>query len=608
VRSGLRFARAMGKRAASAAAAGLPRFRFLFPGTVPQGTGTSSSRELASGSSSPPVACASGSTSSCAISACSASLPCPSAVSTCSPSASQVPTRVAVSTPRSTQSQVTAEQLSQSVVTASDDWSDLAAMLRPGVVSRAMSARSAAPVIACTIRGDRSRALAAAADAATRQAALDRFNSLMVAPSAVASQDSLLRTWQLFHVAWFGNDVPTLPLTPEKIYAICSMLREGGYRATDNYLARAKDWHVGQGHAWSEFLGRACRRARRAANRGIGPARQSAALDLEEAFIASRDLTGAPLCRGGPIGTRHLLVCGSFWMMRELELSCAQVKHLVINREELTVSWSLPASKTDVKALGKVRSWGCVCAGVKTLPCPAHAVLEQLSLLADTFGPAKVEQGELPLFPSRAGCFVEKRHVVASIEAVAKLVGEPLEDSRGVRRFGGHSLRVTGARTLAELGIEIFMIQLMARWSSDVVYRYVAEAPLSRMTAAYRRGYAAQAGAAASPSCVLPIACEEPVPVTVGVCSRHPSPWILNMDSGVVHRPVIWSLDVQPLSWKTACGWAFGSARIAGVNALPAASSMICSGCLKAEKAAARACEESDDCADSGSTSVSCAS
>ena len=69
-----------------------------------------------------------------------------------------------------------------------------------------------------------------------------------------------------------------------------------------------------------------------------------------------------------------------------------------------------------------------------------------------TFGSAKVDLGELPLFPSLAGCFVEKRHVVSSIEAVAKLVGEPLEDSRGVRRFGGHSLRVTGARTLAELG------------------------------------------------------------------------------------------------------------------------------------------------------------
>ncbi len=191
--------------------------------------------------------------------------------------------RVAVSTPPSAPSSDTAATLPRSEATASDDWSDLAAMLKPGAVSRAVSARSTAPVVASTIRGDRSRTLAVAANPATRQAASDRLNSLMVAPSAVASQDSLLRTRQSFHAAWFGIDVPTLPLSAEKIYAICSMLRERGYRATDNYLAHAKDWHVGQGHVWSEFLGRACRRARRAVNRGIGPARQSAAVDPKEA-------------------------------------------------------------------------------------------------------------------------------------------------------------------------------------------------------------------------------------------------------------------------------------------------------------------------------------
>ena len=69
----------------------------------------------------------------------------------------------------------------------------------------------------------------------------------------------------------------------------------------------------------------------------------------------------------------------------------------------------------------------------------------------------------------------------------------------GARRFGGHSLRVTGARTLAALGIDIVLIQLMARWSSDVVLRYVAEAPLATMSAAYRAGYAAKASDPASP-------------------------------------------------------------------------------------------------------------
>ena len=118
----------------------------------------------------------------------------------------------------------------------------------------------------------------------------------------------------------------------------------------------------------------------------------------------------------------------------------------------MTVDWCLPASKTDVKALGKARRWGCVCAGSLDLPCPVHAVLSQLRLLEDTFGSVRVAAGELPVFPSLVGGFVEKRHVVLCIEAVATLLKEPLVDPGGVLRYGGHSLRVTGARTLASLG------------------------------------------------------------------------------------------------------------------------------------------------------------
>ena len=72
--------------------------------------------------------------------------------------------------------------------------------------------------------------------------------------------------------------------------------------------------------------------------------------------------------------------------------------------------------------------------------------------------------------------------------------------------------RVTGARTLAALGVDLVRIQLMARWSSDVVLRYVAEAPLATMTAAYRAGFAAQsvremsAAEVQSPAARVPVA------------------------------------------------------------------------------------------------------
>ena len=203
---------------------------------------------------------------------------------------------------------------------------------------------------------------------------------------------------------------------------------------------------------------------------------------------------------------------------------------------------------------------------------------------------------------------MEKRHVVASLERVATALGEPLLDAHGVRRFGGHSLRVTGARTLAALGVSLALIQLMARWSSDVVLRYVAEAPLATMTAAYRDGFAAkslgelgplaqmQAFHVQAPDVQLDGVAEhthkeagEPSPTNVGGGKELPSTLVLNVDSGVVHRPVVWDKEVQPAMWRSTCGWAFGHSNTAPVPKLPSSASLICSGCFRAEKAAARA-------------------
>ena len=80
----------------------------------------------------------------------------------------------------------------------------------------------------------------------------------------------------------------------------------------------------------------------------------------------------------------------------------------------------------------QVRRWECVCSGDLTRPCPVHAIVNQLEVLQLSHGGEL--SGSSPLFPT----LVDRRHVVASIEFVANLTGG------GVRRFGGHSLRVTG--------------------------------------------------------------------------------------------------------------------------------------------------------------------
>ena len=76
-----------------------------------------------------------------------------------------------------------------------------------------------------------------------------------------------------------------------------------------------------------------------------------------------------------------------------------------------------------------------------------------------------------------------KDGVVRSIERAAEAIGHPLLNAWGRRRFGGHSLRVSGARWLAGIGLEASKIQSLARWSSDIVLPYVADAHIAAIAA-----------------------------------------------------------------------------------------------------------------------------
>ena len=58
------------------------------------------------------------------------------------------------------------------------------------------------------------------------------------------------------------------------------MAKRGGYRSWGNYLSRAKSQHVREGHHWTDQLELAFKEAKRSVERGQGPARQSAPLDV----------------------------------------------------------------------------------------------------------------------------------------------------------------------------------------------------------------------------------------------------------------------------------------------------------------------------------------
>ncbi len=68
---------------------------------------------------------------------------------------------------------------------------------------------------------------------------------------------------------------------------------------------------------------------------------------------------------------------------------------------------------------------------------------------------------------------------------MAELLGEPLTDQLGRNRYGGHTLRVSGARRLARLAIPTASIMLLARWASLTILRYIQDAPLKGLTLEY---------------------------------------------------------------------------------------------------------------------------
>jgi len=83
-----------------------------------------------------------------------------------------------------------------------------------------------------------------------------------------------------------------------------------------------------------------------------------------------------------------------------------------------------------------------------------------------------------PLFPNAEGIASPKAAIVLSFEAIGAACGQPLVSAAGLRLFGGHTPRVTGAQLYAALGLEINKIRLLARHSGETIMRYVAEAPL----------------------------------------------------------------------------------------------------------------------------------
>ena len=280
-----------------------------------------------------------------------------------------------------------------------------------------------------------------------------------------------------------------------------------------------------------------------------------------------------------------MIVCATFFMLREIEASGIQVLDLTFGHRSVTLC--LPVSKVDWKAKGAKRTWQCICG---TYPvCPVHVLDEHFQTLED-------KHEASPLFPTAVGGFCTKDGVTSTIRHMAHLASQQVRDVSGSWLISGHTFRITGARTLACLGLDAITIQLLGRWGSDAVLTYLAEAPLSNLGEKIRGPLAESRLASASSGsitlvdgvdCVaakqmleehlalktqlqqLMAECAEMKRETSNLSTelegvaqvaikRTPlEEWrVDNEQSGIIHRALI-SLSTSPSSWMTMCGWKF---------------------------------------------------
>ena len=195
-----------------------------------------------------------------------------------------------------------------------------------------------------------------------------------------------------------------------------SLFKAGGYKSYKNYLSRVKDAHVMAGHPWADLLQRVAQKCSRSALRGLAGPSRSEPFDLVRVFQAALKTEGA-VCEGGPSHIAPMIVCATFFMLREIEASGVQVNDVTFGHQCVTLC--LPVSKVDWKAKGARRTWQCICDSFSV--CPLHVLQRHFENLSD-----KTEWA--PLFPSSEGGFCTKDGVVTTIRSMARLAGQQVQD------------------------------------------------------------------------------------------------------------------------------------------------------------------------------------
>jgi hypothetical protein len=353
-----------------------------------------------------------------------------------------------------------------------------------GASSSIGARRSDAPLVQSYSQGSQDLAFTIAGSEPRLLSAQIDLQHQMYSQTSRKPREARLALWNklLLHA---GVPEP-FQLTPESIQLGASVLRSSGYRSTMAYVDIAVQEFVRRGGTKSQLLELTIRDTRRACTRGLGSPKQSGAFPMER--IPELCNTQVSWAANGPMWPSRTLLCGCWWLTREIELSNAVVGDIT-RPDPDSIRWNLPASKSDPQALGMARTHKCACGllsggtpSVDHSMCPACNLWSQTKASREFsdhiaahpvyFSNDLTSGDSFPLFPTKSGTFPTKSDMVRTIESAARQLHIDTV-SEGKPVWGGHSLRRGGAQYLARCGVDVWRIQALARHSGSAILLYL---------------------------------------------------------------------------------------------------------------------------------------
>eukprot|EP00438_Fugacium_kawagutii_P032452 Skav223756 [mRNA] locus=scaffold3575:525258:528900:- [translate_table: standard] len=435
-------------------------------------------------------------------------------------------------------------------------------------------------------RGAIVKALEVASSGPSLQSAVNELTKDFWSSTTVAAREA--RRAEVLELATVVNGGGRLfPLRKVVVEGVAACLKSAGLTSGFQYLNELKLAHVEAGFSVDAWLVRLLALCKKSMTRRRGPVRRAPELQPEHLEHSAWSLLEASVPRGA-----WAYAWGVAWMLREVELSNVQWKHVSHSLAQKSVRLFIPHSKMDQQGLGVSRTLQCC----GETPCWKGCAWWLWTELVKVRG-GRAAEAQCPwMFPNVQGKRATKHEMVGSWKAAADLP------------VAGHSARRSGAMAYVRRGLNIQELAFLGRWRSAVVLTYAEEAlqtvPANRRMAPVEGVTTSDNDRSAIPKGrKQPSTPSESPKVTVPSLSSCSSSQVVQGNGEGLRAKQLWVKSAgcgksQPLhlvanaswqmaicDWSTSCGWSFAkkSAKVVLVTS-PSIGVLKCQKCLELER------------------------